>query len=115
MARYDDLSTGPIAYAALVSTILLVVIILMVRALCYSWVEAEDDRKFADAHYTASDIEIAAQKGRISGYGKMEVEVPAPEGSAPDAPPAKEERLLIPVASAKDALLEDWSSQKKNK
>jgi hypothetical protein len=112
MARYDDLSTGPIAYAAFVSTIILVVIILLVRALCYSWVEAEDSRKLAEAHYTSADVVIAEQKSKISSYGKQMVEVAAPEGSDPAAPASQEERLLIPVNRAKEVLLQDWSSQK---
>ena len=110
MARYDDLSTGPIAYAAFVSTIILVVIILLVRALCYSWVEAEDSRKLVDSHYTTSDNTIAEQKARIADYGKALVEVPAPEGSDPSAAPSQEERLRIPVARAKEILLKDWAA-----
>jgi len=110
MARYDDLSTGPIAYAAFVSTIVLVVIILLVRALCYSWVEAEDLRKLSDAHYTSADVAIAEQKSKISNYGKQMVEVAAPEGSDPSGAPQQEERLIIPVARAKEMLLQDSSA-----
>jgi hypothetical protein len=110
MARYDDLSTGPIAYAAFVSTIVLVVIILLVRALCYSWVEAEDERKLTEAHYTSADVAIAEQKSKISSYGKQLVEVAAPAGSDPAATPTQEERLIIPVSRAKEMLLQDWSA-----
>ena len=111
MARYDDLSTGPIAYAAFVSTIILLVVILLVRALCYSWVEAEDTKKLADAHYTSADAEIVAQKSRIAKYDKATVEIAPPAGSAADAPPVTEERLHIPVSRAKDLLLKEWSEK----
>lgn len=112
MARYDDLSTGPIAYAALVSTIVLAVIILLVRALTYSWVEAEDARKLVDAHYVSADTAIAEQRARIAGYSKVMVEVPPPEGSPADAKPTQEERLHIPVTQAKELLLKDWATPK---
>lgn len=111
MARYDDLSTGPIAYAAFVSTIILVVIILLVRALCYSWVEAEDSRKLVDAHYNSADRLIAGQKARIADYGKTTVEVPPAEGSDPNAAASQQERLHIPVERAKEMLLEDWVTE----
>ncbi len=111
MARYDDLSTGPIAYAAVVSTIILAVVILLVRALTYSWVEAEDEKKLADAHYVSADATIADQKARLAGYGKEMVEVPAPEGSDAGAAPTQEERLRIPVSQAKTILLKDWGTK----
>lgn len=110
MARYDDLSTGPIAYAAFVSTIIFVVIFLLIRALCYSWVETEEARKFAEAHYVSSDQAIAQQKAKLLIYDKQTVEIPPPEGSAPGTSPSVEERILIPVSRAKEVLMQDWSS-----
>lgn len=110
MARYDDLSTGPIAYAAFVSTVIFVVIVLLIRALCYSWVEAEDDRKLANAHYTQADSAIAAQKARLSSYGKNVVEIPAADSSDPNAAPTQQERLQIPVSRAAEILLQDWAA-----
>lgn len=120
MARYDDLSTGPIAYAAFVSTVLLLVLILLFRALCYSYVEAEDVKKLVDSHYMTSDAEIARQKSQISNYAKVEVAVAAPESGAAGAPsesaasdaqPKMEERLHIPVARAEELLLKDWAKE----
>ncbi|MEZ6151380.1 MAG: hypothetical protein R3C09_14765 [Pirellulaceae bacterium] len=81
MARYDDLSTGPIAYAAFVSTVILLVVILLVRALCYSWVESEDAKRLVDARYVASDAEIARQKSEIANYAKVQVPAAVPEGA----------------------------------
>ena len=111
MARYDDLNTNAIGYATFVSTILLLLIILLVRALCYYWVEGETDRKLADAHYVESDQAISAQKAVVSTYEKVMVEVPpppAPEGQeATQSEPVKEERIHIPVARAKDLLIKE--------
>ena len=110
--RYDDLNTGMIAYATFVSTILLLVIILLIRALCFYWVEGEEQRKLADAHYVQSDTEIARQKAVISEYGKATVEV-APTGDGADgqaAEPTTEERIHIPVDRAKELLLEEATS-----
>lgn len=108
MARYDDLNTTAIGYATFVSSILLLVIILLVRALCYSWVGGEDARKTENAHYVEADAMIAAQKERISLRGTVEVEVAPAEGSAPpaaDAVPKMEKRLHIPIDEAKELLL----------
>ncbi|MEO8268274.1 MAG: hypothetical protein ABI557_01060 [Aureliella sp.] len=125
MARYDDLSTGPIAYAAFVSTVILLVIILLVRALCYSWVDAEEAKRLADAHYVASDVEILRQKSEIATYAKVQVPATIPEGadgSAQDAgatgseaDPKMEDRLHIPVAVAEELLLKDWSASRADK
>ena len=111
MARYDDLDTGSSAYATFVSSVLLLVIILLIRALCCSWVEGEDIRKLADAHYTSSDNTISQQKVRISGYEKVMVEVAPPSDpeAGEDQPqePVMEERLHIPVERAKELLLKE--------
>ena len=107
MARYDDLDTGAIAYATFLSCILLILIILLVRALCFYWVEGENDRKLADAHYVSADQVISEQKAQISGYGVAEVEVAAPADSQEPAAPKLEERIHIPVEKAKELLLNE--------
>ncbi len=45
MARYDDLNTKGIAYAAVLSVVILVVILQGTQALCYYMVNSEDARK----------------------------------------------------------------------
>ena len=115
MARYDDLNTNAIGYATFVSTVLLLLIILLVRALCYYWVDGESDRKLADAHYVEADQEISAQKAVVSSYEKVTVEVPpppAPEGEEPASmQPVEEERIRIPVARAKDILIKELAGE----
>ncbi len=111
MARYDDLKTGPIAYAAFVSSVVLVVLILLFRALCYGWMEAEDEAKLANAHYESADTEIAAQKLRIASDAKEMVEVPPPAGAEASAQPTQEERLHVSITRAKEIVLREFGSK----
>lgn len=109
MARYDDLNSTAIGYATLVSTILLLIIILLVRSLCYYWVEGEADRKLADTHYVEADAEIGDQRARLSGYGKEMVTITVGEGT--EAKAEEVERLHIPLADAQRLLLGELSSE----
>ena len=114
MARYDDLNTRAIAYTTFVSAIILLLIILLGRALCYAWIENEDERKLADAHYVSSDQIIREQKETLADYKKVQVELPPLETEDPAAPPAEpltEERVHIPIDHAKNLLLKELSSE----
>lgn len=106
VARYDDLNTGAIAYATLVSCILLLITILLVRALCCAWVEGEEARKTDNAHYVTADAEIGEQKARLDGYWTKAVEVP-PADDTVDAEPTQETRVLIPLERARELLLKE--------
>ncbi len=110
MARYDDLNTTAIAYTTFISSIVLVIIILLGRALCYAWMETEDQRKLTNASYEVSDRMIGEQKALLSGYSTMQVELPAIEGADPKAPPQFEERVRIPIEKAKELLLKDLAT-----
>ncbi len=114
MARYDDLNTNAIAYTTFVSAIILLLLILLGRALCYTWIEAEDEHKLADAHYVSSDQEISEQKQVLTGYKKVQVELPpAPGETDPQAEPQvlTEERVHIPIQRAESLLLEELASE----
>jgi hypothetical protein len=110
MARYDDLNTSAIAYATLISAVLLLVIILLVQALTYNWILGEDQRKLTDSHYTEADTEIAKQKAKLD-YGKEMIEVipPAVDGAAPTEPvkPVSELRRHIPVKQAQSLIMKE--------
>ncbi|QDV22303.1 hypothetical protein [Aureliella helgolandensis] len=108
MARYDDLNDGAIAYTAFVGSVVFLLIILLVRALCYGWIDGEDMRKLAGAHYVEADAEIASQKARISQYAKEQIELE--DGQAPAAGQATE-RILIPMARAKELILKEYQSE----
>jgi hypothetical protein len=114
MARYDDLNTRAIAYTTFVSSILLIIIILLGRALCYTWIESEDQRKLAEAHYITSDQAISEQKAAIAKYERSKVEIaPADNGSTDPnqkLEPLFEDRLHIPVDDAKKIILEELKS-----
>lgn len=110
MAHYDDLKTGAIAYAAFVSTVILLVIILLVRALCYGLLDAEDTKKLANASYVAADKEIARQKAQIASYAKVQIPAVSDQTAAADAAPKMEDQLHIPVARARELLLKEWNA-----
>lgn len=110
MAHYDDLKTGAIAYAAFVSTVILLVVILLVRALCFSWVEAEDAKKLTRSSYVAADAEIARQKSQIANYAKIQVPVVSDAAASADAAPKMEDQLHIPVARARELLIKEWGA-----
>ena len=105
MARYDDLNTGAIAYTAFISTVILLIVILLGRALCYALVVGEMERKTANAVYSGSDDEISEQKSILSGYYLEEVPVVTEAGEE-----TTEERLRIPVEEAKKLVFEDLKS-----
>jgi hypothetical protein len=107
MARYDDLKTGAIAYATFISTVLLLVIVLLLQALTYAWINGEEERKFGVARYTSSDDEILRQKSQVNEYRQVTVEVPPPADAVPSAEPVApttEKRLHIPVSQAESLL-----------
>lgn len=103
--RYDDLATGTIAYATLLSCILLVITILSIRALCCAWVESEEARKTLNAHYYSSDEEISEQKAVLAGYTKEIVQVT--DSTEENADPMDVEKLRIPIERAKSLIIEE--------
>lgn len=114
MARYDDLDTTAIAYTTFVSTVILLLIILLGRALCYAWLESEDERKLGQASYTTADRAISEQLSKLDGYKKTEVEMPGvPDPANPDAEvkPQLVEKVLIPLDKAKELVLEQYQAE----
>ena len=116
MARYDDLNTTAIAYTTFISSIILLLIILLGRALCYTWIESEDERKLANARYVTSDAAISDQKAMLDGYRKVQIELPAPppeEDADPQGEPeiVIEERVHIPIDKARELLLKELAQE----
>ena len=113
MARYDDLNTRTIGYLTFISSVLLVVTILLLQALCYNWIDWQEENKLTKQSYQSSDDLIQAQKASMQSYGKVQVEVPVeqPAGASDGANTASqmktEERLQIPIDRAKSLLLEE--------
>lgn len=144
MARYDDLNTKTIGYLTFLSSILLVVIILLLQALTYNWIDWQEEDKLTKQSYRSSDELIQAQRDSLSGYAKVKVEVPvepakdgkaadgktadgkaadgkAADGKTADGKKAAEpqtktvERLHIPIERAKELVLEEFSKDSEPK
>jgi hypothetical protein len=109
MARYDDLDTTAIAYTTFVSTVILLLIILLGRAMSYAWIEAEDDRKLSETRYVSSDRAIREQLERIGGYRKVKLEVPVEPTADGEPIPSYEQKLHIPIDKARDLILNELS------
>ncbi len=107
MARYDDLNTRSIAYATLVSTIVLLIVVLLVQALTFNWLGSEEQRKLTATHYHSADKEIARQKQKLESYGPAEA-LPKPEGQqAEPAAEAKKDRYKIPLKQAQVLIMQE--------
>jgi hypothetical protein len=95
--------------------VLLLVIVLLLQALTFGWINGEEDRKFNEAHYYSADDEIAKQKAQLDKYAQVSVEVAPPAPTEPVAPgtpppaPVFEKRLHIPVNQALNILKQELS------
>jgi hypothetical protein len=110
MARYDDIDTKFVAYATVVSCLLLVAILQGTQALCYYFVGLEDQRKIDGYEYVSSNKVIREQIESLSGY--QEVDVPPAMG--PDGKPVSDKptkRLQIPIEKAQQLLLKEAQSK----
>ncbi len=118
MARYDDLNTSTLGYLTFMSVILLTITVLLLQALCYNWIDWQEDSKLTKQSYKSSDALIEAQKASLTKYQNVEVEVPIKlPPDAPKDPKApttkKEERKYIPIERAEAILLEQIKSKSK--
>ncbi|MGN6544153.1 MAG: hypothetical protein ACTHK7_03830 [Aureliella sp.] len=117
MARYDDLNTKTIGYITFISVILLATAILLLQALCYNWINLQEDAKLTKQSYYSSDEIIQQQKQSLQNYGKVTEEVPVePPKDGTQPPPGKEqvqsvERIRIPIERAETLLLEEVNSK----
>lgn len=108
MARYDDLNTTMIGYAAFISSLLLIVIIVGVEALSYYWENSMQEAALSKSEYTQSLDVLDAQRKSLNITGEVEVPAPAPaKGEAPK-PPTK--RYQIPIEKAKALTIESLGS-----
>ena len=122
MARYDDLNTKTIGYLTFLSSVLVLVIILLLHALCYNWIEWQEENKLTRQSYQTSNELIDAQRASLNSYTKVQVEVPVEpaktDGQAPDGakPPQAQtkmvERVHIPIERAKELVLEELRKSK---
>ncbi|MFO1063675.1 MAG: hypothetical protein U0892_07400 [Pirellulales bacterium] len=113
LTRYDDLNTKTIGYLTFMSVLLLIVIILLLQALCYNWIDWQEESKLLKQGYPSSDAAIAKQRESLSAYGEVDeviMEQPAAgkDGTVdPNAKPVEKKihRSLIPISEAEKLLL----------
>lgn len=117
MARYDDLNTKTIGYITFVSVILLATAILLLQALCFNWINYQDEAKLTKQSYTSSNEIIQKQKQSLETYDKVTEEVPVepPKDGTQPAPGQEQvqsvERIRIPIERAETLLLEEVNSK----
>lgn len=107
MARYDDLNTNMIAYGAVLSIVVLVIILQGTQALTYSMVNYEESRKESKKSDSAEKAK-SEQIASLSGYKRVLV----PDLKS-DTPGATKPVLMIPIDAAKKLTLEEMSGSKK--
>ena len=119
LTRYDDLNTKTIGYLTFMSVILLIVIVLLLQALCYNWIDWQEQGKLVKQGYPSSDEVIAKQRELLTKYGKNEIVVtePAVAGDKSGKPtgeaakPKTVEQTQIPLDRASELLLGELKSQ----
>jgi hypothetical protein len=113
MARYDDLDTTSIGFAAVISSVVLLILILLGRAIAYGWANSAEDRKSQTARYVISETEIARQKALLAEFAQVRLEeVESAEGEAASEPEEESSvRLVIPVGNALELVSEELSSE----
>jgi len=111
MARYDDLNTKGIAYAAVLSVVILVVILQGTQALCYYMVNNEDARKEQNKSDHARDL-VREQLTSLDGVSRVRVL----DESAPPAKKGEEsatrEAIRISIEEAQKIILKELGSPK---
>lgn len=109
MARYDDLNTKMIGYAAVLSIVLLIIILQATQALSYNLLNTEDHRKAA-TKATHADLAKAEQIDSLNGYKKALIADEAAEPPKKGEEPKMKEIIQIPITEAQKLILKELSS-----
>jgi len=110
MARYDDLNTKMIAYWAVLSIVILVLILQGTQALCYNMVNAVDDKRIgseADGPTKAKSEQLKS----LAGYKKETVIDDAAPPAEKGQPDPTKEVIRIPLEKAQEILMKELSSR----
>ncbi len=105
MARYDDLNTNMIAYATVLSIVVLVLVLQGTQALTYNMIKVEDDKKIS----RSEDLPLQAKKAQLAtleGYKKARI-----LDEASDKPDATKEVFLIPISEAKKLVVAEFGAK----
>ena len=111
MARYDDLNTKMIAYAAVLSVVVLVIILQATQALCYNMVNAEDARKELNKSDHANVIK-REQLDSLNGFKKVKVADDSPAATEGAEVPMKT-IFQIPIEDAQKIIIKEMTSEPK--
>jgi hypothetical protein len=111
MARYDDLNTKMIAYWAVLSIIVLVLLLQLLQALCFNMVTMTETKpsRHPGSEVDRSAIMKSEQLKSLNGYKKEKVvdeSAPAPEKGQE---PAKKDVIHIPIDRAQDIILKEFA------
>jgi hypothetical protein len=109
MARYDDLNTKMIAYAAVLSIVILVIVLQATQALCYTMVNAEDARKESKK----SDGAMVAKREQIdslNGFKQVEVIDESAEPPKKGEQPKMKKVIQIPIEDAQKLILKELAA-----
>lgn len=107
MARYDDLNTKMIGFAAVLSALLLIVIIVGVQALSYYWENAQAAIKEQGKYESSLQI-LDQQRKSMDHFAWVTVPPPEPEKGQPPAAPTK--RLQLPIQKAMELTIKNKAS-----
>ncbi len=111
MARYDDLDIKFIAFATLISCLLLVAILQGTQALCYYWTDSEQAKKLESSEYATSKSIIRQQTESLTSYQKVAVPpVIGTDGKPVEGGPTT--RLQIPLERATELILQESKANK---
>lgn len=107
MARYDDLNTKMIAYSAVLSIVVLVLVLQGTQALCYNMVNWVDSKRIGSEADKPAEYRSEQLKS-LQGYGKAKVvdeSAPPPEKGQE---PAMKDVFHIPVTQAEQLILKEY-------
>ncbi len=109
MARYDDLNTKGIAYAAVLSIVILVIVLQGTQALCYYMVNSADalkEMKKSDAARDAKSEQLAS----LNGFKRVDVLDEAAPPPKKGEEPAMRKAIRIPLDEAQKIMLKELST-----
>lgn len=107
MARYDDLNTRMIGFAAILSSLLLVVIIFGVQALSYYWQDSYEKMNELGKYESSLQV-LSEQRKSLDHFAWVTVPAPEPEKGKEPLPATK--RLQIPIDKAMEMVLKNKAS-----
>ncbi len=106
MARYDDLNTNMIAYAAFLSIVILVIVLQGTQALCYNMISAVDAGKESKGA-SASSVVKSEQIDSLNGFKKSRIVDEQAKLPAKGEEAATKEVIHIPIMEAQKLILKE--------